>query len=616
MKKLFLIFITIKLFALNILVLNSYSPNLAWTRNQAITIIKTLNNKNLTDVHMEFMNTKKIAPTKKYFHNLFTFYSMKYKKPFDIVITTDDNALNFVRYYKNTYLFKNAKVFFEGVNNLSLYNKLNKNIYAGIFEKKRPLKNLELAKKINPDLEVVYVLSDTSTSGNKTIKQYKKAFNKIKNLKFVYIHTSSMKEILNKLKNYNQNSILMMLTFGRIKQNNNVLTPYQTAQIISKYYNNPILVHNDVYTNIPNTNIVGGDVTDAKQQAILNIQKLFEYLKGAPMNKIGFEINNANVTYLNVKNLLKFGVNAQNINISDVKLINKPTSFYEIYRTQILSAIIIFIITIIFLILLAKKNRELYKYTQEIKSLNQSLEERIANEIAKNQKQQEILFQQSKLASMGEMIGAIAHQWRQPLNTLGLNTQLLVEDYFDGIVNEDYILQYEEKQMNIVKFMSKTIDDFRNFFVQDKEKTKFKLKDAIDEVVKLIDKQLKNHNITLIIKADESEIEGYKNELKQVLLNLINNSKDAILANNIQNGKIEIIAFKNTIKIKDNAGGIPDNINNRIFEPYFTTKDNGTGIGLYMSKIITEEHLNSKLYFENVEDGAEFIIDFTTPHPL
>ena len=503
-------------------------------------------------------------------------------------------------------------MFFEGVNNLSLYNKLDKNIYAGIFEKKRPLKNLELAKKINPDLEVVYVLSDTSTSGNKTIKQYKKAFNKIKNLKFVYIHTSSMKEILNKLKNYNQNSILMMLTFGRIKQNNNVLTPYQTAQIISKHYNNPILVHNDVYTNIPNTNIVGGDVTDAKQQAILNIQKLFEYLKGTPMNKIGFEINNANVTYLNVKNLLKFGVNAQNINISDVKLINKPTSFYEIYRTQILSAIIIFIITIIFLILLAKKNRELYKYTQEIKLLNQSLEERIANEIAKNQKQQEILFQQSKLASMGEMIGAIAHQWRQPLNTLGLNTQLLVEDYFDGIVNEDYILQYEEKQMNIVKFMSKTIDDFRNFFVQDKEKTKFKLKDAIDEVVKLIDKQLKNHNITLIIKADESEIEGYKNELKQVLLNLINNSKDAILANNIQNGKIEIIAFKNTIKIKDNAGGIPDNIKNRIFEPYFTTKDNGTGIGLYMSKIITEEHLNSKLYFENVEDGAEFIIDFTT----
>jgi len=612
MKKVFLIFITIKLFALNILVLNSYSPNLSWTHNQTLTIIHMLKHKNLTNVNVEFMDTKKFAPTKQYFNTLFKFYNIKYKKPFDIIITTDDNALNFVRYYKNTYLFKNAKVFFEGVNNLSLYNKLDKNIYAGIFEKKRPLKNLELAKKINPDLEVVYVLSDTSTSGNKTIKQYKKAFSKIKNLKFVYIHTSSMKEILNKLKNYNQNSVLMMLTFGRIKQNNNVLTPYQTAQIISKNYNNPILVHNDVYTNIPNTNIVGGDVTDAKQQATLNIQKLFEYLKGTPMNKIGFELNNANVTYLNVKNLLKFGVNAQNINISDVKLINQPTSFYEIYRTQILSAIIIFIITIIFLILLAKKNRELYKYSQEIKNLNQSLEKRIANEIAKNQKQQEILFQQSKLASMGEMIGAIAHQWRQPLNTLGLNTQLLVEDYFDGLVNEDYILEYEKKQMNIVKFMSKTIDDFRNFFVQDKEKTKFRLKDAIDEVVKLIDKQLKNYNITLIIKADESEIEGYKNELKQVLLNLINNSKDAILANNIQNGKIEIIAFKNTIKIKDNAGGIPDNIKNRIFEPYFTTKDNGTGIGLYMSKIIIEEHLNSKLYFENVEDGAEFIIDFTT----
>ena len=609
MKKIFLLFITIKLFALNILVLNSYSPSLSWTSNQSLTIIKIFHKKNINNINVEFMDTKKFAPTKQYFDELFRFFKIKYKTPFDIIITTDDNALNFVRAYKNTKLFKNAKVFFEGVNNLSLYNKLDKHIYAGIFEKKRPLMNLKLAKKLNPNLKTIYVISDKSTSGNKTIIQYKKAFSKIKNINFIYIHTNDMNKVLQKLKNYDKNSILMLLTFARFKQNNQVLTPEKTAQTISNYYDNPILVHNDVYTNIPHTNIVGGDVTDAKQQATLNMQKLFLYLNGTPMEKIGFELNNANVTYLNVRNLLKFGINPEDLDIKNAKLINKPVSFYEIYKTQIIATIIIFIITIIFMILLAKKNRELYKYSKEIELLNKSLEKRIKQEIEKNQKQQQILFQQSKLAAMGEMIGAIAHQWRQPLNTLGLNIQLLVDDYLDNKVDEKYMLNFEEKEMTIIQFMSKTIDDFRNFFIQDKEKTKFKLKDVVNEVTHLIDKQLKNHNITLIIKADESEVEGYKNELKQVILNLINNAKDAILEKNTPNGKIEIIVFQNKIKIKDNAGGIPENIKNRIFEPYFTTKENGTGIGLYMSKIIIEEHMNAKLYYED-NDMTTFVIDF------
>jgi signal transduction histidine kinase len=606
MKKILLLFIFLtNIFAINILILNSYSPVLKWTAIQTHTLIDELQSK-IKDatIFVEDLDTKRFRPTPQRYQNYLIYLKNKYKNiQFDIVIVTDDNALNFIRDYKNEKIFKKAKIFFEGINNLSLSQKLDKHKFAGVFERKNPLSNLEIAKKINPNLKTIYVVSDNSTSGNKTIRQYENAFKYIKGINFIYLNSSSLEKIINVLKNYDKNSVLMLLTFGSMRYHNKPIDVMQVPVVLSKYYPNPIIVHTDIYINIPHTNIIGGDCTDAKQQAKLNVEKLIQYINHTPMEKIGFILKNANTIYLNVKNLSRFGINAKDLKIPNAVLVNKPTSLYEIYKVEIISTLIIFIIIIIFLILLANKNRQINK-------LNKNLEQKIKKAIEENRKQEQLLFQQSKLAAMGEMIGAIAHQWRQPLNSLALHTQLLVEDFLDNKVDEEYLYKYEKNHMDTIQFMSKTIDDFRNFFAKDKEKTKFYLKDAVLEVVQLLDKQLMNHHIFISVNYDESEIVGYKNELKQVILNVINNAKDAVLANNIEKGKIDIEIKDKIIYISDNAGGIPEKIQNRIFEPYFTTKGTkGTGIGLYMSKIIIEEHLNGKIYFENIENGTKFIID-------
>lgn len=160
--------------------------------------------------------------------------------------------------------------------------------------------------------------------------------------------------------------------------------------------------------------------------------------------------------------------------------------------------------------------------------------------------------------------------------------------------------------------MSKTIDDFRDFFRVDKEKEDFKVLETIKSVVSIQSAQLKNHNISLNIKGDEFIYNGLHSEFQQVILNLINNAKDALIENKIENPVINIILKDKSISIEDNGGGIPKDIINRVFEPYFTTKEQGkgTGIGLYMSKMIIEENMGGSLSVANSDDGARFTIDF------
>ena len=293
--------------------------------------------------------------------------------------------------------------------------------------------------------------------------------------------------------------------------------------------------------------------------------------------------------------------------MSDInQLLNTKTKEIKQYVDKLYYTILIAIFVSLFIITLIS----IYfsKYIGELfTQYSKELQKQIDTAVEENRKKDEILQTQSKLAAMGEMIGAIAHQWRQPLNTLGLNIQLLIEDYLDGKIDEEYLENFEEKQMNIIKFMSKTIDDFRNFFKVDKQKEKFSAKKAIEDVLEIVSAQLKNNNIEIILDGEDFEIDGYPSEFKQVILNLINNAKDAIFEKNIPNGKIIITLKNKSISIEDNAGGIPENIKNRIFEPYFTTKENGTGIGLYMSNQIINR-MGREINFTNTKNGAKFII--------
>ncbi len=263
--------------------------------------------------------------------------------------------------------------------------------------------------------------------------------------------------------------------------------------------------------------------------------------------------------------------------------------------------------------LLKKQNhleQQVEERTKELHKLNLHLEQKIELAVEENRKKDKMLQEQAKLAAMGEMIGAIAHQWRQPLNTLSLSIQNLDDDYDEGLVDKKFVDTFISKNKTTIEFMSQTISDFQNFFRIDKNRSKFSVKEAVKSVLAIQDVQLKNNKIDIFLEGEDFIIDGFESEFKQVLLNIINNAQDAILQNNIPKGKIKINLENNIICISDNAGGIPENILDRIFEPYFTTKEQGrgTGIGLYMSKMIIEDNMKGVLYAKNNADGALFVI--------
>jgi len=259
--------------------------------------------------------------------------------------------------------------------------------------------------------------------------------------------------------------------------------------------------------------------------------------------------------------------------------------------------------------------RALSELLRSLTELTQTLEQRVSQEIAKGREKDHLLIQQSKLAAMGEMIGNIAHQWRQPLNNVGLLIQDLKNAHEFGDFDKEYLDASVDKAMAIIQDMSATIDDFRYFFAPQKEPQKFSVSESVIRAISFVNTSFKNRgiDIELDIKTDVT-IEGFPNEYSQVLLNLLNNAKYVLTERDVKNPKIKIQLFTESdtalLSIRDNGGGIPENIMDKIFEPYFSTKpdDKGTGIGLYMSKMIIENKGIGKLTAKNTEDGAEFTI--------
>lgn len=269
------------------------------------------------------------------------------------------------------------------------------------------------------------------------------------------------------------------------------------------------------------------------------------------------------------------------------------------------------------------KNQTLMETQQELVSLNQQLENRVKEEVNKRRRDEQMLIQQSKMASAGEMIGSIAHQWKQPLNALGIIIQDFEDAYDCEELDSSYIRSAVRQSMGLIELMSNTVDDFRNFLKPSKEKKKFNVLKAINEVFNLFSDQLKKSGIDIKIEAQidyELYTYGYNNEFKQVILNLINNSRDAINTARYSNpdykGRIIVEIKPNEVKnmllilIKDNGGGIENSVLETLFDPYITTKgEKGTGIGLHMSKAIIEDNMNGKIVASNKDGGAEFVIE-------
>ena len=281
-------------------------------------------------------------------------------------------------------------------------------------------------------------------------------------------------------------------------------------------------------------------------------------------------------------------------------LIEKEKQLDKDYQRKIFNIFgIVFILTIVLLIVsiyISKiLERKFKKYKNEIDT-----------HIKENTKQHHILFQQSKMAAMGEMLGNIAHQWRQPLSVITTAaTGMKVQKEF-GTLDDEAINRSVDTITDSALYLSKTIDDFRNFFKRDKTETNFSTNEVIGKVLKLTKSQFKIHEISIIKNIEEFNLFGLENEFVQALINILNNAKDALIDKEAPK-LIFINVLKNDnkaiIKIADNGGGIDEKIIDKVCEPYFTTKhqSQGTGIGLYMTEEIIVKHMYGKFTISNIE---------------
>ena len=246
-----------------------------------------------------------------------------------------------------------------------------------------------------------------------------------------------------------------------------------------------------------------------------------------------------------------------------------------------------------------------------------------SKDITQKKKAEDALAQQSRMVQMGEMISMIAHQWRQPLNAVSLTASNLklkfdFEEYNAKSEEDFYQCSGEFSQgldniQEYIKTLSTTIDDFRNFYKTDKVSVNVKLEDIASKALKIIDTSLIAGNIKITEEYNSNKsIELYENEVMQVILTILQNAQDNFLEKNTQEPSIKIITKNKMISISDNGGGVPKNILDKIFDPYFSTKleKNGTGLGLYMSKTIIEKNHGGHLKVKNKGDGACFIIEF------
>jgi PAS domain S-box-containing protein len=255
---------------------------------------------------------------------------------------------------------------------------------------------------------------------------------------------------------------------------------------------------------------------------------------------------------------------------------------------------------------------------RELTELNRSLELRVTQAVEDLRQKDQMMILHERQALMGDMINNIAHQWRQPLNALGLIIQQLPLINEAGDLSRELLKEKTSKSIELIKHMSRTIEDFMNFFRSDKECITFSVNVLIAQTLSLIEQSFQDIGIKITTQVESDLfVVGYPNEFAQVLLNVLFNARYELINKNINSPLISLCAFtegdKTVVTITDNAGGISEDIIERVFDPYFSTKgpDGGSGLGLYMSKTIIDKNMGGRISVRNIGGGAELRIEVT-----
>ncbi len=723
MKKiLILISLVISLFAQEsskeVLLLHSYHKGYKWTDDISAAIEKNFNKYNNINLTTIYMDTKRVS-TESYYEKLKELYKEQFfNRRFDVIIASDNSALEFLIDYQNE-LFPKTPILFCGINYFDekiLEKNDMKEYISGVIEQVDLEKNFELISKVHPELEKLVIINDKSKTGlimkndlNKIIPKYKNIF------EIEYIDDMKMNELKNHVSNSSKNTALLFVLLFKDKTGK-FFTYKESLEHIKSFSNVPIYGLWDFYLNY---GVIGGLLTSAKAQGDAASKMALEILlENKKIKDIPILRRSPNQYIFDFNELKKFDINIQKF-VENYTIVNRPFSFYRKYKLLVNITIATMLIFIILIILMRaninrrkKLQRDLsnrlefdkvlldtipnaiyYKnvdgkfigcnlafanlmglnkeevvgknafdfFPKDIAVKNTNVDEKllktlktdtsemalhfsnkeikyfilnkavyknidgriggivcIMDDITERVQQKQFLIQQSKLAEMGDMVAAIAHQWNEPLVELSAQVQDIQTSYLLNELKDAQVEEFVNDSMIQIQYMSRTLNDFRNFLKPSTKKVIFPIKKALDEINEIIGKQVFYSNVNMTFNYLDGEdlvVYGYENEFKQVLLNLINNAKNKIIENTNENqikGNIIINISKsqnyNKIEIIDDGGRIDEKIISSIFEPYFTTKKDGTGIGLYMAKVIVEDKMQGFIKVNNVENNVVFTI--------
>ena len=721
---LFLLLFAISLFSYdryNILVLHSYHKGYKWSDDISKAIEDNFENNPSINITTLYMDAKRIE-NDSYYGKLLELYKEEFRyTTFDVIIAVDNNALEFLTKYRDK-IFQNSYIVFCGINNFSekMVNYPNfRYRVTGVIENIDIKKNIELIKKMIPYLNKILIISDESKSGLDIKKDIFKIMKDYTYLNYEYLDMFDLKGIKNIVKSLGKHDAILYVFHQRDKSGK-YFTYKDSLKEVSSVSKVPIF---GLWDFDMGYGVVGGALLNGYSQGKEAAKMTGLILNGVEPKDIPI-LKKSTSKYIFDYNLLKkYHLKIPKDIRNEAVILNMPTSIYEEHKKiiWIFGSILLFLflVSIILLVNIAKKNRAEKRLQEQLKFLevlietipnpifykdksgkylgcnkayaqfigvdkkeiigktsytffknfvasqntkrDQELLNSLKNDIyettlySKNGKfakqviiskapfylsdnsvggivcvidditevtqQKQLLNQQAKLAEMGDMIAAIAHQWNEPLVELSAIVQDLQINFLEGTIDKKEIEKFVKDSMVQIQYMSNTIKDFRNFLKPSKVKKEFSLKKAFDEIYDIIGKQIFYANINFIFtmegNMEDITIFGYENEFKQVLLNLINNAKSKIINLNQKNKKflLEIIANEKDdilIKVRDNAGHIDETIIESIFDPYFTTKKDGTGLGLYVAKIIMEDKMQGKISVRNIDKD---IVEFTLHLP-
>lgn len=703
-----------------VLLLHSYHKGYKWTDDISLAIEKNFKKNGDIELTTLYMDTKRVVGP-IYFEKLAVLFKEQLsKRHFDLLIVSDDNALEFtIKYYD--YLFKDIPVLFTGINDFDK-TLLNENFMkynmSGVVEQVDLEKNFKLILELQPKLKKLLIINDRSKTGYAIEKELKPLIEKYsKKVKIEYIDNMKIQNLRKKIKKAGEDTAILLVLLFKDKAGK-YFTYKQSLEEIRKVSKIPIYGLWDFYLDY---GVIGGLMTSALAQGDAVSKMALKVLNGTHIENIPILEKSPNKYLFDYKELDRFNLDVKKV-VKKYTIINQPHSFIRKYTKLVVSTIVIIAILLVILfsmkaninrrkivekdlqnrikfdkVLLntlpnpiyyknrdgkflgcnkafaklinipkkdvigktahdffapdiAKKNeiidRELLETlgtnTAEVTFhlSNNHMKHIIINkavylnndgsiggivcimdDITERIQQKQFLIQQGKLAEMGDMVAAIAHQWNEPLVELSAQVQDIQTSFLlDELKNVD-VENFVKDSMVQIKYMSQTLSDFRNFLKPSTKKRLFSIRKSFEEIFEIIGKQIFYSNINIHFnhnyKEKELLIYGYENEFKQVLLNLINNAKNKIVEKNPNHKSNITINITNceqytTIEIADDGGNIDLNIIDKIFEPYFTTKKDGTGFGLYMAKVIIEDKMQGIISVQNKDKNVIFTLKL--PH--